>query len=230
MEYVAVLSGGQDSSTVLAHTMQADEHRTVKHAVNFHYGQRHAVERDCARWWCEEFGIELHEIEVSSLREVGNSQLIDTDGEVSASHPAYDGLPASFVPGRNLVMFTVAAALAVKVGAGGILSGVCQRDYSGYPDCRAGTLMAVEESVRRGMDFPTFDIYAPLLDKTKADTWAMADAIGRVPDVIEHTHTCYEGDRTRHEWGYGCGECPACKIRKKGYYEWLDTVDTMVHN
>lgn len=217
---VVVLSGGQDSSTSL---LVANDESDVQACVHFRYGQRHAVEEECAVWWADEIGVPLLRLDVPALAQIGNSALVDPHSDISESHPVLSDLPASFVPGRNLVMLHLAAAVAMKYNATRVYAGVCQRDFSGYPDCRGYALRAVEASVAAGMGFEDVRIVAPLLNRTKADTWAVARRYNRVGDMKEHTHTCYQGQRdSRHEWGYGCGQCPACEIRADGYYEWAE--------
>lgn len=219
---LAVLSGGQDSATALARAENSEECNPIA-AIHFQYGQEHAVEKEYAQRWADEYLIPLTVVQVDSLKEVGESSLTGTLGDrMGEPHPALQDLPNTFVPGRNLMFFTLAAAQAMKVGATDIVTGVCQRDYSGYPDCREETLEPLAEAIRQGMDFPEFRIYAPLLNRTKAETFALAERLGVLDAIIENTHTCYKGERgTLHKWGYGCGECPACEIRKEGYEEYM---------
>lgn len=230
LDLVAVLSGGQDSSTALAWAKNLKGLVDVTAAIHFQYGQAHAVERGCARHWADRYDIPLKVMNVPSLEGAGLSALTGSPGEADAlsdSHPSLEDVPASFVPGRNLVMFTLAAAFAMKVGADGILSGVCQRDYSGYPDCREETLRPLQQSIQQGMEFPGFRIVAPLLNRTKAETWHLAYRAKVIQEVIKNTHTCYQGDRdTFHEWGFGCGECPACEIRRDGFREFIEESTT----
>ena len=135
------------------------------------------------------------------------------------------GLPSTYVPGRNLVFLTYAAALADRRGLGSIVGGMCETDYSGYPDCRRATLNAMESALNLGME-RDFVILAPLMAKTKAQTWGMAQAIGGadlIDITVEHSHTCYLGVRDqRHDWGFGCGRCPACQLRATGWEEWIE--------
>jgi 7-cyano-7-deazaguanine synthase len=137
-----------------------------------------------------------------------------------------NGLPTTFVPGRNLAFLTAAAALGYRLGAFELVGGMCETDYSGYPDCRRETMDAMELALRRGLDAP-FTIHTPLMSLTKAQTWALAQDLGAEPLVKlirEETHTCYLGDRTHaHDWGYGCGTCPACVLRVEGWKTYLQT-------
>ena len=218
---LVVLSGGQDSVTTLYAAARETE---VVGAVHFRYGQKHAIERECAEFHielmmlAENRRIEFFEIDVPAFEQIGHSALLKNGGDVCESHPTLSHLPASFVPGRNLIFLTLAAAQAMKIGATQIWTGVCQEDYSGYPDCRKGAVLTLESAIRQGMDFPDLEIKTPLMYLTKAQTFALAEELGVLSDIIQFTHTCYNGVREElHEWGYGCGECPACQVRKAGW-------------
>jgi 7-cyano-7-deazaguanine synthase len=223
---LVLFSGGQDSATVLAWAL--DRFAAVE-TVGFAYGQRHAVELDvrarfreqlAARFpaWAARLGAD-HLLDLGVLKAIGGSALTE---ERSIEMQA-NGLPSSFVPGRNLLFLTAAAALAYRRGLGTIAAGMCETDYSGYPDCRDETIRTLARAIDLGMD-SDFTVSTPLMRVDKAGTWAMAHALGGdalVDLIIEDTHTCYLGDRThRHEWGYGCGTCPACELRAKGYAGW----------
>lgn len=215
---VVALSGGQDSVTTLAQALREAE---VVGAIHFDYGQRHRVELEAARFFAEWAGVPLEVVTVPAFRELGHSGLVG-DGDLSGAHPTLRHLPASFVPGRNLVFLTLAAAYAMRAGSREVWTGVCETDYSGYPDCRRATLDALEVSVRLGMDFPEFEIITPLMYEDKAATFARAERLGVLDLVLERSHTCYEGDRSiRHAWGYGCGSCPACKLRAEGWARYI---------
>ena len=228
---VVLLSGGQDSATVLALAAKNSE---VVEALTFDYGQQHRVERLSAKTVARHFSVPLRTITITSLQQVADSALLG--GDVNKAHPLprFKDLPASFVPGRNILFFTLAAARMTKVGATQLWTGINATDYSGYPDCRPEFVEAFTQTIHRGMDFPEFEVVAPLLDKTKWQTWAMAYAISEaVGELVRiESHTCYNGDRSKqHAWGYGCGECPACKIRAKGWEEftrWLDSLRAVV--
>jgi 7-cyano-7-deazaguanine synthase len=223
---LVLFSGGQDSTVCLAFAL--DRYARVE-TVGFDYGQRHGIELECraqvraeiaARFpdWAARLGPD-HMLDISSFGAIGDTALTSqAEIEMTAS-----GLPSTFVPGRNLVFFTYAAALGYRRGLHVLVGGMCETDYSGYPDCRDGTLRALEQALRLGTEIP-FLIETPLMWCTKAQTWALAEALGGaafVDLIIEETHTCYRGERgQRHDWGYGCGTCPACELRAKGYAEW----------
>jgi 7-cyano-7-deazaguanine synthase len=222
---LVLFSGGQDSTTCLAWALQRFGRVET---VGFGYGQRHAVEmtvrapvRDAIRaqfpHWAEKLG-EDHVVDLSVLGQVADSALTrETEIALAAS-----GLPNTFVPGRNLVFLTFAAMLAYRRGARHIVGGMCETDFSGYPDCRDDSVKAMQLALNIGMA-TDFVLHTPLMWIDKGQTWALAEALGGealVQLVLEETHTCYQGDRThRHDWGYGCGTCPACELRAAGYAE-----------
>jgi 7-cyano-7-deazaguanine synthase len=222
---VVLFSGGQDSTTCLAWALERFEQVET---VGFDYGQRHRVElevrpkilaelRQKFPNWAHRLR-EDHLLDMSILGQVSETSL--TRNVAIAMEET--GLPNTFVPGRNLVFLTFAAALAYRRGAKHLVTGVCETDYSGYPDCRDDTMKAMQLALNLGME-TRFVIHTPLMWIDKAQTWAMAEELGgaKLVDLVrESTHTCYEGDRTvRHEWGYGCGRCPACELRGNGWWE-----------
>ncbi len=225
MSALVLLSGGQDSAVCLAWALaRYGEVATV----GFAYGQRHAVEMaarlevraEVARAfpdWAPRLGGDAV-IDLTSFGAIGESAL--TGGARQRS----DGLPATFVPGRNLVFLTYAAALAERAGLEVLVGGMCETDFSGYPDCRRETLDALERALGLGMGRP-FPIATPLMRLTKAQTWALAKSLGGetlVTIIVGHSHTCYGGDRSRrHDWGAGCGACDACRLRARGWDEWV---------
>lgn len=214
---VVVLSGGQDSMTCLALALSRHE---VVTAVSFDYGQRHGIELHQARVIAENADVPHRVVDVRAFGALVTSALVQR-GDVSADHSLKPGLPASFVPNRNALFLTIAHALAQEEGAGYIYTGVCQTDYSGYPDCRRAFIEHFAEALNIGYE-TGIEIVTPMMDIDKAATFEMADHLGVLADVIELSHTCYNGDRNvRHEWGYGCGKCPACKLREKGYHEFV---------
>lgn len=217
---LVLFSAGQDSATCLAWALQRFERVET---IGFFYGQRHAVEMDQRAAVRAIFGVDRlgqdHVVDLSGYGAIAESALTaDRAIEMTAS-----GLPSTFVPGRNLVFLTVASAVAYRRGIATLIGGMCETDYSGYPDCRRETIDAMERTLSLGLDTP-LKIETPLMHLTKAQTWALAHELGGdalVEAIVEHSHTCYEGDRThRHEWGYGCAACPACDLRAKGWAEW----------
>jgi 7-cyano-7-deazaguanine synthase len=223
---LVLFSGGQDSTVCLAHALEA--YARVE-TLGFDYGQRHCVELECrgrvraelARRfpdWAPRLGPD-HVIDIGSFGAIGDTALTsDAQIEMLAS-----GLPSTFVPGRNLVFFTYAAALGYRRGLTTLIGGMCETDFSGYPDCRDATLRALEQAIRLGTEIP-FAIETPLMWRTKAETWALTEELGGaslVELIIGETHTCYRGERgARHDWGYGCGACPACELRARGFAVW----------
>ncbi len=227
---LVLFSGGQDSSVCLAWALQRCGRVET---VGFDYGQRHSAELAArlqvrqeitARFpvWAARLG-EDHLIDIRSFGAIGETALT-TERTIEMTER---GLPSTFVPGRNLVFLTYAAALADRRGLAHLVGGMCETDYSGYPDCRRDTLDALERALNLGMD-RDFSIQTPLMRLTKAQTWSLADQLGGQPLVdliVEDSHTCYLGDRgRRHAWGYGCGACPACELRARGWAEWRGEV------
>jgi len=224
MSYALVMfSGGQDSATCLAWAL--DRYDAVE-TIGFDYGQRHKVELKCRNVFIDE----LRAMFPAWSRKLGQDHLLDLGllGEVSDIALTADrriefaesGLPNTFVPGRNLLFFTLAGAIAFRRGQKALVGGMCETDYSGYPDCRDDTLKALQVTLNLGLD-SRFVIETPLMWIDKAQTWALAERLGGddlVALIRDKTHTCYEGNHeTRHDWGYGCGACPACKLRRVGY-------------
>jgi 7-cyano-7-deazaguanine synthase len=223
---LVLFSGGQDSAVCLAWALQ----RFVKvETVGFDYGQRHAVELD-ARAAVREAIADRFPSWAPRLRDdwVLDIHAFGAIGETAltqdrAIQMTDRGLPSTYVPGRNLVFLTYAAALADRRSLGSLVGGMCETDFSGYPDCRRATLDAMERALNLGME-RDFVILTPLMTRTKAQTWAMARHLGEelVEIIVEHSHTCYLGVRDqRHDWGAGCGTCPACELRARGWDEWV---------
>ncbi|MGC2857181.1 7-cyano-7-deazaguanine synthase QueC [Novispirillum sp. DQ9] len=223
---LVLFSGGQDSATCLAWAL--DRFERVE-TIGFDYRQRHAVElavrADFRREVAARFpawGARLGEdrvLDVRALADIGQTAMT----EAVAIEAGASGLPTTFVPGRNLLFLTYAAAVAYRRGLRTIVTGVCETDFSGYPDCRDDTIKALQVALNLGMD-SRFVLETPLMWVDKAATWALAERLGGaalVELITEHTHTCYLGDRaTRHAWGYGCGTCPACDLRARGWERW----------
>lgn len=215
---VVVLSGGQDSVTCLGLARKA--HAQVL-AIAFDYGQRHSVELKCAADICHELNVPLKIVDISFLSALVTSALTST-GDVGAQHAKRARQLASFVPNRNALFLTIAHAYAQEVGAGYLYTGVCQTDYSGYPDCREAFILSMQYALNTGYESDV-RIVTPLMHKTKAETFALAEQCGILGLVLAKSHTCYNGDReTRHAWGRGCGKCPACELRAKGWREFQE--------
>lgn len=226
MRALVLFSGGQDSTTCLAWALSRYEHVET---IGFAYGQRHEVELIARRnvlhglhahfpAWAARLG-EDHVLDLADLGAISDTALTrDAAIEMTAA-----GLPSTFVPGRNLVFFTYAAAVGYRRRIPVLVGGMSESDYSGYPDCRNETLQTLARALSLGLDW-TVTIETPLMRIDKAGTWALAQELGGDPLVkliVEETHTCYLGDRgQRHAWGYGCGSCPACELRRKGWEQW----------
>lgn len=222
---LVLFSGGQDSTTCLAWAL---ERFKIVEAVGFDYGQRHRVEldqrhviREALRSRYPAWAARLGDDHLIDLRVLGSLSETALTQEAEIALNA-DGLPTTFVPGRNLIFLTFAAAVAYRRNIKHIVGGMCETDYSGYPDCRDDTIKALQVALNLGMQ-RRFVLHTPLMWIDKAATWAMAHELGGeqfVDLLIEQTHTCYRGDRSqRHEWGYGCGRCPACELRANGFRE-----------
>lgn len=224
---LVLFSGGQDSTTCLAWALERYAHVET---LGFDYGQRHAIELQCrprilARLkaerphWAGRLA-EDHLLDMRLLGQLGETAMT-ADKAIEFEQ---NGLPTTFVPGRNLLFFTFAAALAYRRGLRVLVGGMCETDYSGYPDCRDNTLKALQVALSLGMDTPLV-VETPLMWLDKAQTWALAEQLGgeRLLELIRtETHTCYLGERThRHPWGYGCGTCPACVLRMNGHTQYL---------
>lgn len=208
---VVIFSGGQDSTTCLHWAIKRHE---VVEAITFNYGQKHSVELECSKAICEKNNIKQTIIDISFLGTIVNSALT-SNGDVNKLNEK--GLPDSYVPNRNQIFITLAHAYAQKIGANTLVTGVCQTDYSGYPDCRHEFIMQLQHTCNLGSE-SAIAIETPLMWINKAQTFAMAYDLGCLEEVIEMSHTCYNGDHLRkNEWGFGCGKCPACVIRKEGY-------------
>jgi 7-cyano-7-deazaguanine synthase len=225
---LVLFSGGQDSTACLAWAL--DRYPRVE-TVGFDYGQRLAVEltaRQTVRErmarefadWAPRLGAD-HVVDITAFGAIGETAMTSE----RAIEITDKGLPSTFVPGRNLVFLTYAAALADRRGLNVLVGGMCETDFSGYPDCRRATIDAMERALNLGME-QSFRIETPLMALTKAETWALAKALGGerlVAITVEASHTCYLGERgTLHAWGYGCGTCPACELRRNGFEAWTE--------
>lgn len=223
---LVLFSGGQDSTACLAWALSR---YAYVETIGFDYGQRHVIELTCrptlrdalkSRFpqWASRLG-EDHLLDLRVLGQISDTALTDDRKiEMSAS-----GLPNTFVPGRNLIFLSFAAAVAYRRGLSVLVAGMCETDYSGYPDCRDNTLKALQVALSLGMDSP-LTLETPLMWLDKAQTWRLSHSLGGEAlneIILEHTHSCYLGDRSqRHPWGLGCGQCPACELRRKGHELW----------
>jgi 7-cyano-7-deazaguanine synthase len=220
---LVLFSGGQDSATCLAWALT---HYARVETIGFDYGQRHAIELQCRQTflghirsrfpqWSPVLG-EDHLLHIPVVAEISDTAMTSSQ----AIEMRANGLPNTFVPGRNLLFFTLAGALAYRRGIAVLVGGMCETDYSGYPDCRRNTLDSLQQALQLGMDYP-LKLVTPLMSLDKAQTWRLAQELGGAGliDLITHeTHTCYVGERQQlHAWGYGCAQCPACELRRKGY-------------
>ncbi|MBY0380745.1 MAG: 7-cyano-7-deazaguanine synthase QueC [Xanthobacteraceae bacterium] len=225
---LVLFSGGQDSATCLAWALSRYERVET---IGFDYGQRHAIELDCRQRlidgmkalkpaWADKLG-EAHTLAIPTLAEISDTALTRD----IAIEMGEGGLPNTFVPGRNLIFLTFAAALAYRRGIRNVVGGMCETDYSGYPDCRDQTIKALNTALTLGMD-REFELHTPLMWLDKSQTWALAQELGGealVNLIVEQSHTCYLGERgASHDWGYGCGECPACRLRADGWTKYAE--------
>ena len=221
---LVLFSGGQDSTTCLAWALA--RYANVE-TVGFRYGQRHLIEMDCREPIRRALAVPRlgpdHEVDLTATIAGLGQTAMTAEIAIQADQ---DGLPNTFVPGRNLLFLTCAAAIAFRRGLRRIVAGVCETDYSGYPDCRDDTIKAMQLALNLGLN-RRFILETPLMWRDKAATWALAAELGGdalVQVIRERTHTCYLGDRThRHAWGFGCGTCPACVLRAQGWACWTGT-------
>lgn len=216
---VVVFSGGQDSTTCL---MQAIKQYDEVHTITFDYGQRHRLEIEVARSIADELGVKAHKVmDVTLLNDLAASSL--TRDNIAVSNDVQEnGLPNSFVPGRNILFLTLAGIYAYQVGAHDLITGVCETDFSGYPDCRNDFVQAMGKALEQGMD-RQLNIITPLMWLNKAETWALADSLGALDLVKDKTLTCYNGII-----GEGCGDCPSCHLRAKGLDDYLSNKDNII--
>jgi 7-cyano-7-deazaguanine synthase len=213
-----VFSGGQDSTTCLGAAAYAHGADNIL-AVAFDYGQKHRIELEQAAVIAGKLGVDFQVVDVPALRLMESSGLV-TGGDVASGHEYLKDLPASFVPARNALFLTIAFGLAMEAKASMIYTGVCQTDYSGYPDCRSEFIEKLNLALIVGYQ-SAIKIVTPLMDLTKAETFRLAEEVDVLRIVIEDSHTCYNGERGLvHEWGRGCGTCPACVLRAKGWNEY----------
>lgn len=224
---LVLFSGGQDSATCLAWAL---ERFPQVETIGFDYGQRHRIELQCRITFLRElrasqpeWGAKLgddHLIDIRTLSQISDTALTDA----RAIEFRETGLPNTFVPGRNILFLTYAAAVAYRRGLTELIGGMCETDYSGYPDCRDDTIKALQVTLNLGLA-TRLVLHTPLMWIDKAETWRLAESLGgkKLVDLIRtDTHTCYLGDRQNlHDWGYGCGQCPACDLRREGYEQFM---------
>lgn len=211
---VVVFSGGQDSTTCLIHALPLYDEI---HCITFDYGQRHRKEVEVAQQLCKALGVTTHKImDVTLLNELAISSLTRDHIPVPPANNRQGGLPCTFVPGRNILFLTLASIYAYQVGAQTLITGVCETDYSGYPDCRDAFVKALNSAIESGMDY-RLQIETPLMWLNKAQTWALADYYHRLEFINQHTLTCYNGIT-----GEGCGDCDACDLRSKGLRHYIE--------
>ena len=209
---LVIFSGGQDSTICLIQAIAEYGVENVE-TVTFQYGQRHAIELEKASWIAKDLGVKQTLIDTSVIKSITHNALMDANADIEQK----DGeLPNTFVDGRNALFLLYVAIYAKGQGINDIITGVCETDFSGYPDCRDVFIKSMNVTLNLAMDYP-FNLKTPLMYLTKAQTWALADELGALNYVHQHTHTCYEGVEG------GCGECPSCKLRDKGLQEYLAT-------
>lgn len=215
---LVVFSGGQDSTTCLGWAKNRFEY---VESITFDYGQKHRVEIAQAEKIAKALDVKNTLLSLDAFSQLNDSALIDSTLDISSSHKTHTNLPSSFVPNRNAIFFTLAHAFAQKQGIEHIIIGVNQTDYSGYPDCREPFVKALELALNLGSE-ATITFHYPLMHLTKAETFKLSQEEGVLDLVIDESHTCYNGDHTqKHAWGYGCGTCPACILRKMGWESYI---------
>ncbi|MCP4752227.1 MAG: 7-cyano-7-deazaguanine synthase QueC [Proteobacteria bacterium] len=214
---IVIFSGGQDSTTCLGWARNRFDEVV---AVSYLYGQKHRVEIRQAEKIAGILEIPIVVFDISFYAEMVNSALVG-GGDLDSRHEDNRNLPASFVPNRNALFVLLAHSYAQKIKAGTLIAGICQTDYSGYPDCSEAFARSMEKSLNLGSE-QEIELVTPLMYLTKAETFDLAEKEGVLDLVIEESHTCYQGSAQTNEWGRGCGSCPACRLREKGFWEYKD--------
>jgi len=214
---LVIFSGGQDSTTCLAWAKNRFEQ---VEAITFFYGQTHEIEIQQAKKIALTLGVPHHLMDISFYKSMVHSVLTGDAGNINDQHPDNPDLPASFVPNRNALFILLAHSFAQTIKASTLIAGLCQTDYSGYPDCRENFAKAMMQALNLGADTQV-ELKTPLMFLTKAETFALAAAEGVLELVVKESHTCYQGSAQMHPWGRGCDACPACGLRKKGYHEFM---------
>lgn len=207
---LVIFSGGQDSTTCLVQAIQTYGRENVQ-TISFAYGQRHSIELERARWIAQDLGVEQKILDLSLIQDITHNALMDNQATIQMGDK---GLPNTFVDGRNALFILYAAIYAKSQGIKHIIVGVCETDFSGYPDCRDVFVKSMNVTLNLAMDY-AFQIHTPLMYLTKAQTWELADKLGYLEYIREHTHTCYMGVEG------GCGECPSCVLRNRGLEQYL---------
>ena len=216
---LVIFSGGQDSTTCL---FWARQQFSSVECITFDYGQRHFIELECSTKICQQLGVPQIIVPMNFLANLNANALTDKSVVVQADGGMHN-LPSTFVPGRNILFLNMAAAFAVPRGMSDLVLGVCQTDFSGYPDCREDFIASMQTSLRLGLQQPNLQIHRPLMNLSKAQIFKLACDVGGLDTVLRDSHTCYEGDRTHfNEWGYGCGKCPACDLRQRGWQQYKE--------
>ncbi len=210
-----LFSGGQDSATCL---YWGKREFSSLEALFFHYEQRHRIEYESAKKFAEMEDIILHELQVPAFKEIGGTAMIEELKILNSEK----GIPNTFVPGRNIVFLALAASLAYRRGIRDLLIGVNDAEYSAYPDCHGDFIKSMQETLNQGLGIE-IRIHAPLQKLDKAEIWALSEKLGALDKILEFSHSCYLGKRgTRQPWGYGCGNCPACRLRKSGFERFIE--------
>jgi 7-cyano-7-deazaguanine synthase len=213
---IVIFSGGQDSTTCLGWAKNRFDEVA---AISFIYGQKHSIEIDQAQKIAAQLDVPLKVVDISFYENMVNSALVgNSQVNMNDRHEDNDDLPASFVPNRNALFILLTHSYAQKIKADTIITGVCETDFSGYPDCRRAFIDAMENALYLGSE-KNIKIETPLMALNKAETFKLAEDEGILELVVKESYTCYNGDSTPNEWGMGCGDCPACKLRKKGFEE-----------
>ena len=217
---VVLASGGQDSTTCLVWALQ--NFRRV-HAIGFFYNQKHANELDVAKRICDRLGVAFKVVDISFMQDLVVSNMFKDTANVTEKHSLNDAVPSSFVPYRNLLFLTLGSAWASTLNARHVVTGVCETDYSGYADCRDVFVKSAQATLNLATDFKDQNvvIHTPLMWLTKAEEFRMAEELGCLELILQDTLTCYNGDETMNAFGKGCGACPSCLLRKKGWEDYL---------
>lgn len=223
MRTVVIFSGGQDSTTCLLRSLKRDE---ATRALTFDYGQKNRVEIECAKNICEALNVRQEIRDVSEIFHfVTCTPYLQDEGVLGGRSDLDNSLPATWVPNRNMLFITLAYSYALKIGFDNVVTGVNSIDYSGYPDCRPSFIGSLKETLKLSVPASKVEVETPLIGLTKSEIWKMAYDLDGIGIIKEMTHTCYNGDHTtRNDWGYGCGECDSCKIRKDSYENFLSTL------